>query len=578
MFGMFPVLGALGLLYWLTAATTVLGADNGEFCTLFATGGVAHPSGYPLYVLLLRAFAWLPAPTPAHGAAIVTAGIGLGAAVLLFHACRAWGSGASAAALAAVVYALSPVAWDLSTQAEVFALNAAIAAAILWLAAPEGPARGVARVAWLGALAGLGLSDHHTIVLLAPVGLYGAALGARESTEPLRAWLLGAGALLLGLLPYGTLPLFARGDPLTHFVWGDVTTLRGIVAHFRRADYGTTTLALGNAPLRPLAQLMALARRLFVDLRVVPPLIGVAVLVAKCAGRGVANRTERVAFVSLAAAFLLAGPLFVLFMNVPATPEGAAIVRRFHLLPALLLCVPFAVGAEALLGRASALLRGAAIAGVICLDVWLGLPGIANERRPMLENYVLDTLATVPENAVVFGSGDERVFGFLYAKLGLGVRRDVTFVSPILLHYGWYHRRVEAELGMTLPGPKHGSISTVDLAATVLSHGRPLFLADAGTGAILRAFATFPVGTVIVVLPPGASPPPPDALERTNVALYARYRIDPSVRNARQAWTAGPRQAYARPWYTLAAAFGARGDAAGAARNADRAAAIDVPR
>jgi hypothetical protein len=57
---------------WL-APTHIVAADNAEFATLGAIGGRAHPSGYPLYVLWLRAMAWLPAENAAHRAAIATA-------------------------------------------------------------------------------------------------------------------------------------------------------------------------------------------------------------------------------------------------------------------------------------------------------------------------------------------------------------------------------------------------------------------------------------------------------------------------------------------------------------------------
>ena len=314
-------------LYFLTAATTVEGADNGEFCTLFATGGVAHPSGYPLYTLLLRAFAWMPASTPAHGAALVTAGIGLAAVALLYFACRAWGAEPWAAALGATVFGVSPIAWDLATQAEVFSLNAALAAAIVLLAAPLGPAKGRSRVLWLGLLAGLGLSNHHTIVLLAPLGIWAFVRGVRESTETgtsaLRTLALGVGALLLGLLPYASLPFAARGDLTTRWVWGDVTTLGGIFDHLRRADYGTTELALHGAPFRPMLQMAALARRLLVDLRVVPCLVGVGFLaIAGTRSAAVKGTPHRFAIASLGAAFLLAGPVFASATNIEAISNG----------------------------------------------------------------------------------------------------------------------------------------------------------------------------------------------------------------------------------------------------------------
>ena len=55
----------IAVLYVSTASPYVLGDDSGEFSTLYAAGGVAHPSGYPLYALVLRAFSWLPVVTPA---------------------------------------------------------------------------------------------------------------------------------------------------------------------------------------------------------------------------------------------------------------------------------------------------------------------------------------------------------------------------------------------------------------------------------------------------------------------------------------------------------------------------------
>ena len=60
---------AAGVAYGFAAVPFVLGGDAGEFATLFATGGIAHPPGYPTEVLWLRALHWIPCKTPAHGAA-----------------------------------------------------------------------------------------------------------------------------------------------------------------------------------------------------------------------------------------------------------------------------------------------------------------------------------------------------------------------------------------------------------------------------------------------------------------------------------------------------------------------------
>jgi hypothetical protein len=287
------VLTPLAALYASTATPYVLGEDNGEFCALFAGGGVAHPTGYPLYTLLLRAFSWLPVDTPVRGAALVTAAIGLAAVGLLYGACRAWGAGMGASALAALVYGTAPLAWDLATKAEVFALNAALVAAIALVGAPSGPVRGVGRAAWTGLLLGFGLSNHHSVVLLAPLIASSAAAAVREAPRRAAAAATFAAGLLAGLLPYATLPFAARASGAA-WVWGDVTTPAGLAHHFLRRDFGTTQLAVGGTEPARLENLAALARTLLVDLRWIPALVGLGVLVvAPIRARGTRRSSSR---------------------------------------------------------------------------------------------------------------------------------------------------------------------------------------------------------------------------------------------------------------------------------------------
>ena len=61
------------IVYAVFASRNLVDADNAEFATLGALSGQAHPLGYPLYVLWLRAWSWLPGATPAHTAALATA-------------------------------------------------------------------------------------------------------------------------------------------------------------------------------------------------------------------------------------------------------------------------------------------------------------------------------------------------------------------------------------------------------------------------------------------------------------------------------------------------------------------------
>jgi hypothetical protein len=193
----------------------------------------------------------------------------------------------------------------------------------------------------------------------------------------------------------------------------------------------------------------------------------------------------------------------------------------------------------------------------------------------MLDDYVRDTLRTAPDRAVILGSGDVRVFGTLYAQGAMGVRRDVVFISPILLHYGWYRRRVSDALGMALPPPEGGSVDTKALAARILGSGRRLFLSDVLNGVIPQSFSTYPLGTLIEVLPHGVTPPTPPVLEQQNLLLFERYRLHAGLFDEDRAWSRDVREAYTRPWAALARAYRSAGDAEATARNERRAAKLE---
>src|SRR5215470_12449474 len=119
---------------WI-APPHIVDGDNAELATLGAVGGVAHPTGYPAYLLWLRATSWLPGATPAHTAAIATAILAAVQLVVLHAACRAWGARPIAASAAVAIYASGPVVMRYSSEAEVFALNQLVVATVVYLAA-----------------------------------------------------------------------------------------------------------------------------------------------------------------------------------------------------------------------------------------------------------------------------------------------------------------------------------------------------------------------------------------------------------------------------------------------------------
>lgn len=561
---------ALAIAYALTASRYALGGDGGELAALAARGGVAHPPGYPLFVLWLRAFAWLPA-APAFRASLATVILGVLAAWLLFRVAQSFGAARASAALVAAIYAAAPLTWKLSTYPEVFAGNVCLALAIAWLSGPAPPVRGARRAALLALLAGLGLAHHHSIVLVAPLGLYGFVMAVREADRRLAAIGLAALGLVLGLSPYAYDVLAARGalGPRA-IVWGDPSSLSGLLHHVLRADYGTGRLGAQGAERMPLVELGYLATRLSRDFLALPLLF--------VFGVGVARRrlfASAGAQGALFASVILAGPVFVTLFNIAPSGLGLEILERFHLLPAALALAFIAPAFDGLFARISVKQASLVTAVVVAAQGALAIPHVLEHHRPTVQRYAENVLAIVPPNAIVVGSGDHRASSFLYAE-ARDLRPDVTYVQPWLLLSDAYRVRMSARLGLALPAVVSGVLDARRLLDVLVATDRPVFVTDWPAPGLERAYYTYPIGPVLrLVRDPRAVPPPPVVLAE-NDRVFAAMQLDAEP-PARGSWGGALQPDYARPWLALAGAFEAAGDAKTAAACTSRARAL-LPR
>jgi hypothetical protein len=189
--------------YLVTLLPSVGTADTMEFQVVVARLQVAHPTGYPLYILLTHPFTWIPMGTIAWRVNLASALYATGAVLVLFDITRHLSGRPLASLLAALTFAFSRAFWSQAIVAEVYALHNLMVVLLLWLLLRW---RGQDwRWPVLALLSGLSLANHLTTVLLLP----GLALGLllERPRMPLRTWLLAAGLFALGLLLYLYIPL-----------------------------------------------------------------------------------------------------------------------------------------------------------------------------------------------------------------------------------------------------------------------------------------------------------------------------------------------------------------------------------
>jgi len=161
------------------------------------------------------------------------------------------------AAIKGLAYAFTPLVWEYSVTAEVFALNNFVCAALVYVlcvtlstlvSCGGSGARGVSRVHSLslcgGLLCGLALSNQHSSLLMVAYVVPCVLLSVWNYAPAhlLSTLLRASSGFLLGFSTYLYLP-WAASTP-TPGSWGSLGTLQGFVRHVLRAEYGTFRLGM----------------------------------------------------------------------------------------------------------------------------------------------------------------------------------------------------------------------------------------------------------------------------------------------------------------------------------------------
>ena len=212
-------------IYLLTMGRTVGRADTFEFQVVVPQLGIAHPTGYPLYLLLSKAFTFLPVGTMAWRVNLASAVYAVAALCLLFMVGQRLTRRHGPALLGAAALALLPTFWSQAIEAEVYTLHALVVAAALLLMAQmveEGGGQRKTTPLFLALVLGLGLANHLTTFVLLPPALL--ALFFWQRGQPGRGRLANprfllklALAFLAPLLLYAYLPLrwaAVNGEPM----------------------------------------------------------------------------------------------------------------------------------------------------------------------------------------------------------------------------------------------------------------------------------------------------------------------------------------------------------------------------
>ena len=414
----------LVLLYAATRARTVTGEDSGELITAAYTLGIAHPPGYPLWVLLTKGFQVLfSALTPADAANLASAVTTAAAIGVLAVLARRLTGSTAAALTGALLAGLSHEIWNHATIAEVYPLSLllfalSLLAAHRWI---EAPAPG--RLFLLAGALGLGISHHPTFLLFLPAfGLLVVLRHPKILWTPKDLWIALFG-LVLPLAFHVQVWLAAAGDPLLS--WGVEPSFRSVLGHFLREAYAGSPEKTPETWAKLGGQIRAFAQFHVENL-------GAAGWIVGLVGLGLFLSRERL-FGSILALLLVAGSFGLIpLLNFDLEREDV-FVNRVFLMPAyMLLGLGLAGSISFLLSRLPRRLVPR-LAGLILLVpgavALAGYSGHDRSRYFWAEDYARAILSPLPANTLLFPGGDTTTFPLLYLQACEGVRRDVQVLD-----------------------------------------------------------------------------------------------------------------------------------------------------
>lgn len=405
--------------------------DSGDLTVAAETLGIAHPPGYPLYVLAGKAFTQVFALGNAgYAMNVMSAFFGAAALFLLALAILRLYPGAVFPAVAVLFIAFTPAYWRLSQVSEMYSLNAFLAALIIFIGARLAGKTGAAAVTTvylLSLLCGLSCANHPTIVFILP-GLVWFVLSLKALS--VKQYMACAFLFAAGLAAYVFMPLRAAAHPVLQ--WGDLSTLENFFRAVTRADYGGLKLHpeqsrfSWTAPLI-LAHLGVYLRSLAEQFTVLGVLAGGAGMVLERK-----NRYFRYLFITL----FISGPLFIIFSNLPPAEKTTLPILEPHLVLPNLIFALFIAAAVKKAGEKGLPARAVIIilAAVLFLQK-MPLCGYRNDFYAY--DYGKNLLRTAPPDSIIYDPDDPTMFITGYLKTVEGLRPDIKIAAFFRTRWGY---------------------------------------------------------------------------------------------------------------------------------------------
>ncbi|MDO8735277.1 MAG: DUF2723 domain-containing protein [Elusimicrobiota bacterium] len=430
-------------LYLFTICPTVYSGDSGELTTACSVLGIAHPPGYPLYVLFGKIFTLIiPFGNIAYRINLMSAFFGALSCGMVYLIIRKivvaddeqktktasftlWLCGFTTS----LFLAFSNSLWSQSTMAEVYSLNGFFVTLLIYLLFSDAKASATLLVVFL---LGMGLGNHHTLVLLLPGIVY--LILWREKVKRSE----GKNAFALSLFHFFTFSLFfllgfsvylfmivrSQQNPIAD--WDNPENITNFLKVIFRTGYGGVMHLeeKGGLLIRPLTLLFS---QLFEYIKNVVSAFTVFGFLLGVFGLMVQYKKEKKYFWFLFLIFIITGLFFIFLANKPVNNFTNDLLEPFYIPSVIIFAVWIGYAIKIISEKFSLLYIP--VFGIIVFQFMSNLPKNNLRYNFLADDVGKNILKTVSDNSILFlDKSDESVFVLAYQKI---VKKRRPFVDIV---------------------------------------------------------------------------------------------------------------------------------------------------
>lgn len=454
------------LVYISTLAPTVTFEDSGDFISAVTTLGIAHPPGYPLYILLGKLFTFLPIKNIAYRVNLMSAVFASFTCIFIYlfslqiqkkltRNCvkdHDYFLTQLTSVIISLSFAFGITFWSQALIAEVYTLNAFFTVLFLVFVFKflEDPKINYKYLLTASFIFGLSLGAHLTPVLYLP--LFALLFFLSKEKIESNQLISGLAFTLLGVSVYLLIPLRATHNPPIN--WDYPTNINNFIRLITRKDYSTFSF-LARTPQVAIRQIKTAFYSLFVNQFTVYfwwlGIVGIWQLIKINWRIGV--------FFFLFLVTILG--TFTILSNLPMKTHLEISIRDVLFIPAYLIYSIFiGLGLKWFISSGSTIITKykyqvsfSKLWNFFILLICISIPAIIlathyEEVDKSRYYFAIDLgnalLDTAEKNAIIFLKDDLHIFPTCYLQIVERKREDVTVISVNKLLVKWFYQSIAA--------------------------------------------------------------------------------------------------------------------------------------